>query len=765
MAVGHLHVSLPSLKGACDPVEYLDREEKIKAELKSRIGEVTRKTNKGLVIELSRESGIDPKVFTHNDVEYSGLFNWKGSKLDLVEAVASNEKRGDSRHWREIVVALPKELTDQQRQELAASFSQDLCDKYHFAAYGVIHCPPAEANNNNYHLHLLTTTREVTGEGRALGAKLRDFDNKYKSGEIITDIRQLWEHKTNQALKDAGREERIDLRSLVDQGIDRAPREHAGPKLTAIMRGDQLIDEGFAESIQEMSHVIKRTIENVSENRELGSDIRADLQRCDTASERLQKHDGDADEDPDKSGGGQESRTALADEAEEVARRNEAESQKQQQEIERTLREHLRLTDHACEQSRREREARKRDDAKRTVEQDRITADAVRDINQRSDERKQNIRSTADRIGKQVDDLSGKYGQAIGRHTYASRLGRAIENAGGKLSRLGQEMERKGVELAALCRRTISGIGEKITKLIIHITKIKEQQYGIGTTTGIDNGFKCQVLPARAGDRGNLRNDRPTPGEHRQDGSERDTKRGIEHPVDDDKDIRRMHEDVRTERDNIQEGEGGSRGDTNKITGGGKGYKNQHRKQQYDSESLQDDSGKLSDHLSEQLDNSHDPDGSSGGVRRSRNVCNMDINGESGEQTDTDQGGRMGSVLCGGDSHSKGNNGRVLQRNTKETVSPSPTKQKQVSNIVAALAAGKKPKLGNAPDYFGKVFKEGTEKREAQAAKEAAEKAAEEKQKQEAEGRRLQAAAERQKQEKLKEQIKQAQQNSRGRSI
>ena len=68
MAVGHLHVSLPSLKGACDPVEYLDREEKIKAELKSRIGEVTRKTNKGLIIELGRESGIDPKVFTHNDV-------------------------------------------------------------------------------------------------------------------------------------------------------------------------------------------------------------------------------------------------------------------------------------------------------------------------------------------------------------------------------------------------------------------------------------------------------------------------------------------------------------------------------------------------------------------------------------------------------------------------------------------------------------------------------------------------------------------------
>jgi hypothetical protein len=50
----------------------------------------------------------------------------------------------------------------------------------------------------------------------------------------LRDIRVLWEQFANQALRDAGRVERIDRRTLAEQGIGRAAQVHEGPNIRAM---------------------------------------------------------------------------------------------------------------------------------------------------------------------------------------------------------------------------------------------------------------------------------------------------------------------------------------------------------------------------------------------------------------------------------------------------------------------------------------------------------------------------------------------------
>src|SRR5262249_51602004 len=78
--------------------------------------------------------------------------------------------------------------------------------------------------------HLLTTTREVTPTG--LGAKAGiDMDERERRRRGLPDhrqeyisLRERWATLTNEALRAANIDARIDHRSLAAQGIDREPR-------------------------------------------------------------------------------------------------------------------------------------------------------------------------------------------------------------------------------------------------------------------------------------------------------------------------------------------------------------------------------------------------------------------------------------------------------------------------------------------------------------------------------------------------------------
>ncbi len=138
----------------------------------------------------------------------------------------------NARVAREYLVALPVELTPDQRLGLVRGFSQELSDRYRFAVDLTIHEPRdfPGSDPRNFHAHLLATTREVSIEGLAAKTALEYNDSKRRAlglDPVIHEllyVRERWATVTNDALRDAQLAARIDHRSLEAQGIDREPR-------------------------------------------------------------------------------------------------------------------------------------------------------------------------------------------------------------------------------------------------------------------------------------------------------------------------------------------------------------------------------------------------------------------------------------------------------------------------------------------------------------------------------------------------------------
>jgi hypothetical protein len=166
---------------------------------------------------------------------------WACDRAQLWNAAELAEKRRDSRVAREYVVAIPHELTKSQRLELVREFSRDLANRYTVAVDVAIHKPDRAGDHRNHHAHILTTTRALTatGMGAKTGIELGDRDRAKlgldKTADELTRIRARWTELANRALEHAHSNERIDHRSLKDQGIEREPTKHMGPAIAGIL--------------------------------------------------------------------------------------------------------------------------------------------------------------------------------------------------------------------------------------------------------------------------------------------------------------------------------------------------------------------------------------------------------------------------------------------------------------------------------------------------------------------------------------------------
>ncbi len=155
---------------------------------------------------------------------------------ELWNRAEAAEKRKNSTVAREVLVALPHELNQAQRAELVERMTAQLAGRYGVAGTAAIHAPDREGDQRNWHAHILMTTRRIDPATGDLGAKTRELDDM-KTGPVeVVWIRQMVEREGNSALERAGHAARLDCRSLADQGIDRAPTTHEGPRVTAIRR-------------------------------------------------------------------------------------------------------------------------------------------------------------------------------------------------------------------------------------------------------------------------------------------------------------------------------------------------------------------------------------------------------------------------------------------------------------------------------------------------------------------------------------------------
>src|ERR1700690_1484226 len=159
---------------------------------------------------------------------------WARDRASLWNAAEEAESRKNARVAREYLVALPVELTPEQRRGLVRDFSQELSDRYGFAVDLTIHAPRdfPGSDPRNFHAHLLATTREVTTTGLASKTTLEFSDARRQElglGPAINEllyVRERWASVTNEAFRNAHIEAQVDHRTLEAQGIDREPGPH-----------------------------------------------------------------------------------------------------------------------------------------------------------------------------------------------------------------------------------------------------------------------------------------------------------------------------------------------------------------------------------------------------------------------------------------------------------------------------------------------------------------------------------------------------------
>jgi len=233
-----------------------------------RAGE--RLTNKrdGITHDFIRKQGVE-----HAEIVLPEGANaeWAKDRSALWNAAEAAENRKDARVAREFEIALPHELTAEQRLELTREFAQDLANRYGGAVDFAIHQPHDASDVRNHHAHLLMTTRQVTEEG--LGDKTYiERENKWLlSHDMPTtqmqlrDIRQAWEQHANEHLAAAGLDIRIDHRSHQERGLEIEPTEHMGVHATQMQRKGMGVDRArlSEEAAQRNAELIREKPEQV----------------------------------------------------------------------------------------------------------------------------------------------------------------------------------------------------------------------------------------------------------------------------------------------------------------------------------------------------------------------------------------------------------------------------------------------------------------------------------------------------------------------
>jgi ATP-dependent exoDNAse (exonuclease V) alpha subunit len=217
-----------------------------------RAGEEIVDERTGEVHDYTRKGGVE-----HAEIVLpAGSPGWAADRAALWNAAEAAEKRKDARVAREYEVALPKELSRAQGIELMRDFAADLVERYGVAVDFAIHrdhrekWDGSEKGFDAFHAHVLTSTRQMGRDGFGEKTSPELSDAKRRSlglGEGAKEVertRERWEIVANRHLEMAGESQRIDRRSLKEQGIDREPTRHLGPIVTALERRGIQTDTG-----------------------------------------------------------------------------------------------------------------------------------------------------------------------------------------------------------------------------------------------------------------------------------------------------------------------------------------------------------------------------------------------------------------------------------------------------------------------------------------------------------------------------------------
>ena len=224
--------------------------------------------------------------------EHGNLPAWaQADPLEFWRAADTHE-RANGAVYREIEVALPRELTPAQRQDLMHEFIEKHLGQRH--AYTLaIHNPTAALDGGEQpHAHLMFSERIQDGTYRdpvqyfkRYNAKAPERGGCRKDSmgtlERLQTFRESWAELTNRALERHGHEARIDHRCYRDRGIEREPEKHLGPvdaRRLSLENREAL--RAYRQAQQDVTHEQQRV-----SRLDIAAGLQAALQERDTRAE------------------------------------------------------------------------------------------------------------------------------------------------------------------------------------------------------------------------------------------------------------------------------------------------------------------------------------------------------------------------------------------------------------------------------------------------------------------------------------------------
>lgn len=242
-------------------------------------------------------------------------------RAEFWNGIEKHHKRGDAVLVREMEISLPRELTDEQRKDLAVSYVKELTDRYGVAADVALHAPrtvtdrdlekkpdqyheidpvTGRRHNGNWHAHIMLSACHVQPDG-TLGKKAVELDpihcQKHRIVNMVERERPRWGDLANAALERHGHDARIDHRSHAERGIEAEPTRHLGPAAAGIERRTGEKSEkrvGFEQAVTDRLARAKELGQLERERAALGSsiiDLSGDLNAAKAEQERQKQAD------------------------------------------------------------------------------------------------------------------------------------------------------------------------------------------------------------------------------------------------------------------------------------------------------------------------------------------------------------------------------------------------------------------------------------------------------------------------------------------
>jgi hypothetical protein len=172
--------------------------------------------------------------------EHGNLPAWAQADPLAFWRAADVHERINGAVYREIEVALPRELTPAQRRELMREFVQTHLGQRHTYTLA-IHNPTAALDGGEQpHAHLMFSERIQDSIPRDPEQYFKRYNAKAPerggcrkdsmgTRERLQTLRQSWAELTNQALERYGQSARVDHHRYRERGIEREPEKHLGP--------------------------------------------------------------------------------------------------------------------------------------------------------------------------------------------------------------------------------------------------------------------------------------------------------------------------------------------------------------------------------------------------------------------------------------------------------------------------------------------------------------------------------------------------------